>query len=55
MTDKDERCYQLEAGFLAQQIEHSQGCITGATYKKKKDYILIHVETDKRDAIQEKR
>ncbi|MDT8859465.1 YslB family protein [Alkalihalobacillus sp. MEB130] len=53
IDSKDERCYQLEAGFLAQQLESWYECITGATYTMKKELIVITVETDKRDPIKQ--
>ncbi|WP_332629149.1 YslB family protein [Halalkalibacter flavus] len=52
MNNDDKRCYQLETGFLAQQVEMWLECISGATYSKTKDSVLITVETDKRDSIQ---
>ncbi|KHF41002.1 YslB family protein [Halalkalibacter okhensis] len=55
MNNDDGRCYQLEAGFLAQQVEMWLECISGATYTKSKNHVLITVETDKRDSIEEKR
>lgn len=49
MGKHDERCYQLEAGFLAQQAENSLNLISGATYTVKKDSIIFSVESDRHD------
>ncbi|GAE34891.1 YslB family protein [Halalkalibacter akibai] len=51
MVKGDERCYQLEAGFLAQQLESWYNCIAGATYSAKKQVIHITVELDRKDQI----
>ncbi len=51
MNKSDQRCYQLEAGFLAQQVETWNNCISGATYTEKNGLILIKIETDKKDTI----
>ncbi|ARK31654.1 YslB family protein [Halalkalibacter krulwichiae] len=51
MNKKDSRCYQLEAGFLAQQLESWHNCITGATYTFKKDTVTITVELDVKDSL----
>ncbi|GAF64149.1 hypothetical protein BTS2_1041 [Bacillus sp. TS-2] len=37
MGKEDKRCYHLEAGFLAQQIEHIHSLISEATYETKKN------------------
>jgi hypothetical protein len=52
MYKLDQRCYQLEAGFLAQQIETWTNSITGTTYTEKKGSILFKVETDKKDSVE---
>lgn len=49
MGKHDQRCYQLEAGFLAQQIELSSNLISGATYSTKKESVVFTVETDRHD------
>ncbi|KGA98137.1 hypothetical protein AJ85_08775 [Alkalihalobacillus alcalophilus ATCC 27647 = CGMCC 1.3604] len=49
MGKKDPRCYQLEAGFLAQQIEQMQQQITEATYEKKRKQVTFQIHSDKYD------
>ncbi|WP_413379246.1 DUF2507 domain-containing protein [Alkalihalobacillus sp. 1P02AB] len=49
MGKKDARCYQLEAGFLAQQIEQMQQQITEATYEKKRKQVTFQIHSDKYD------
>lgn len=52
MDKKDDRCYQLEAGFLAQQVETWLSSYTAATQTKKKGIIHIQVESDLHDTIE---
>lgn len=52
MGKHDTRCYQLEAGFLAQQVESWTGFTSGATHTIKKGFILFHIETDVQDEIE---
>ncbi|WP_088103759.1 YslB family protein [Halalkalibacter urbisdiaboli] len=52
MGKQDKRCYQLEAGFLAQQVEHLTGFTSGATNTVKKGFVLFHIETDVQDEIE---
>ncbi|WP_227936664.1 YslB family protein [Alkalihalobacillus deserti] len=49
MDKQDTRCYQLEAGFLAQQLEIWYNCVTGSTYTVKKEVIQFIVELDRKD------
>ncbi len=49
MGKHDQRCYQLEAGFLAQQIELSLNLISGATYTVKKESVVFTIESDRHD------
>ncbi|WP_017726664.1 YslB family protein [Halalkalibacterium ligniniphilum] len=51
MGKDDERSYQLEAGFLAQQIQSWSNTIAEATYVQKKDCVRFTVRTDKYDTI----
>lgn len=44
MGKNDNRCYELESGFLAQQIELIKQAPAGATYIKKKYKIIITVQ-----------
>ncbi|WP_245805865.1 YslB family protein [Bacillus alkalicellulosilyticus] len=45
--------YQLEAGFLAEQIEKQTGCITETATTEKREYIQFSVKTDIKDTVQE--
>ncbi|MFC0557863.1 YslB family protein [Halalkalibacter alkalisediminis] len=51
ITKQDTRCYQLEAGFLSQQLETWHNCITGTTYSVKKEAIHFTVELDRKDLV----
>ncbi|WP_232718628.1 YslB family protein [Bacillus sp. FJAT-45037] len=51
MKQDDNRCYQLETGFLAEQIEHWTGAYTGATHLQKKGVVTIQVESDLKDSV----
>ncbi|KMK74604.1 YslB family protein [Alkalihalobacillus pseudalcaliphilus] len=51
MGKNDSRCYQLEAGFLAQQIEQMQNQMTEATYDIKRKYVVFHIKSDKHDSV----
>lgn len=47
MGKLDSRCYQLEAGFLAQQLDTWKDKSTGASYSTHKGNIIIEVEIDR--------
>jgi predicted hydrocarbon binding protein len=47
----DTRCYQLEAGFLAQQLESWFNSIAIATFTEKKDMVQFTIELDLKDHI----
>ncbi len=49
MGKDDQRCYQLEAGFLAQQIEIALNVISATTYEQKKQSVTFIVEFEHRD------
>ncbi|BAB06814.1 YslB family protein [Halalkalibacterium halodurans] len=51
MTKSDQRCYQLEAGFLAQLVQNWSETIAEATYVRKRGSVLIDVHTDKGDSV----
>lgn len=52
MTNKDFLvCYQLEAGFLAEQIQVIKGCISETTISTKKNTVIFTVLSDKKDVI----
>ncbi|WP_100405046.1 YslB family protein [Bacillus solitudinis] len=52
MGKYDSRCYQLESGFLAQQVESLVGFISESIYHVKRDYVLLQVQTDTHDAVE---
>ncbi|WP_062199053.1 DUF2507 domain-containing protein [Massilibacterium senegalense] len=46
--------FQLEAGFIAEQIQHFKRCITEATEeKRKKDAVFFFVQWDPSDSIED--
>lgn len=47
MGKQDHRCYQLEAGFLAQQIEAWTHSISVAVLSEKRQHVQIHVTIDR--------
>ncbi|NEU29829.1 YslB family protein [bacterium LRH843] len=52
MGQHDKRCYQLEAGFLAEQTELSRRVISAATYLQKKDSVIFTIEFDRYDSTE---
>ena len=54
MGKDDQRCYQLEAGFIAQQIEAWTQAISVAVLTEKKQAVHIHVTIDRHDPVHEK-
>ncbi|MDV2684839.1 YslB family protein [Alkalihalophilus sp. As8PL] len=51
MKKNDTRCYQLEAGFLAQQVETWLSSFTAATQTKKKGIVHLQIESDLQDSL----
>lgn len=51
MGKTDQRCYQLEAGFIAQQIETWTQATSVALITEKKELIQINVTIDRYDKI----
>ncbi|MCT6924518.1 MULTISPECIES: YslB family protein [Bacillales] len=49
----DSRCFRLEAGFLAQQMQHQLGYLTECYDEKnsKKQYVEFHLKTDLKEKI----
>ncbi len=43
--------YQLESGFLAEQIQKQTGFISEAILTEKKDHIIFSVKFDRKDAV----
>ncbi|WP_096202756.1 YslB family protein [Bacillus sp. FJAT-45350] len=51
LEEKIPLCYQLEAGFLAEQVQYIKGYITEAVYTTKKDKVLFTLHWDEKDSI----
>ena len=51
MGKQDDRCYQLEAGFIAEQLEQLCKCMTGAMTTVKKNKVIVDVQLDRHDVI----
>ncbi|WP_107840789.1 YslB family protein [Metasolibacillus meyeri] len=49
----DSRCFRLEAGFLAQQLQHQIGYLTECydETNSKKQYVQFHLKTDLKEKI----
>lgn len=48
MGKNDKRCYQLEAGFLAQQYENTFNVFSVATYERKKEKVIFTIEFEEK-------
>ncbi|WP_059103864.1 YslB family protein [Shouchella shacheensis] len=48
----DDRCYQLEAGFLAEINEQWSNTVSVAFYTVKRNFVQITVHSDRRDFIE---
>ncbi|MEY8751761.1 YslB family protein [Alkalicoccobacillus gibsonii] len=51
MGKKDQRCYQLEAGFLAQQFETQTQATAVAVLSEKRQLVQIQVTIDRHDPL----
>lgn len=51
MGRKDKRCYQLEAGFLAEIFERWHELTTAVTYTEKRNSIQFTVHLDRHDPL----
>lgn len=51
MGKKDQRCYQLEAGFLAQQLETQTQATAVAVLSEKRQLVQIQVTIDRHDPL----